>query len=86
MGTEQLLGGLLVTLLTQVAKKVSFIPVNEGQTKRLRILAGVLSVLVVLLNDYLSGSLVDSTALQVIADSAVNYGVSFLTYKSLISK
>lgn len=42
---------------TEIAKKVSFIPINEGQKNRILACAAALSTLAVVLNDVANGTL-----------------------------
>ena len=77
------LSGIIVAALTQLAKKVSFIPINSGDTKKLRVLAGVLSIIAVLVTDFANGTLANSSALALVGNSIAAFVVSQLSYKGV---
>lgn len=78
--------GVVNFALVQLAKKIQVIPISTGQTARIRIAVGVLSVVGVLLTDYLNGTLESSSALSVIGDAGINYLVSVGIYAGIIKK
>ena len=78
--------GVVNFALVQLAKKIQVIPNSTGQTARIRIEVGVLSVVGVLLTDYLNGTLESSSALSVIVDAGINYLVSVGIYAGIIKK
>lgn len=82
----QLLTGILTAGLVEVAKAVKNIPLDKERKGQIRLVAGLLAFVVLILNRILDGSITDVTFLGTIADSIVAYFVAYLTYKSAIKK
>ena len=82
----QLLTGILTAGLVEVAKTVKNIPLDETRKGQIRIAAGLLTFVVLILNRIVDGSIADVTFIGTIADSIVSYFVAYLTYKSAIKK
>ena len=80
MDISVVLSGGIVLVLTQLAKKVSYIPINAGDKAKLRTLAAVLAVGVTLLTDFAQGNIASSSALQVIGESLTALIISQLGY------
>ena len=80
MDLNVVLSGGIVLVLTQLAKKVSYIPINSGQKARIRTFAAVLAIAVTLLTDYAQGNIANSSALTVIGESLTALIISQLGY------
>lgn len=77
---ENILTGLITTALTEGAKKIQAVPINEGQKARIRTLVLVLSTVGAVAEAYLSGHLETSALIPIVASSAVNFLISTITY------
>lgn len=78
-------GTVGVYLLTELAKKIPLIPVLEGQTARIRTVAGVLAFVGVGLNAYLNGSwndFVSSQDVQVLLQTVVVFAGTWIVHKT----
>lgn len=76
--------GIITAFLVEGAKRVSFIPLSEGNKKAIRITTFVLGFAGVLGGKILDGTASDVSFWQPVAQSAVSYLFSYLTYKSVI--
>ena len=84
-----LLVGLLSAVLLQGAKRAKSIPVNSGQTARLRIVLGVLVLAGNALSAFLNGDLesfVASDQVNLLLNSAVSAVLAHATYKMGLNK
>lgn len=84
MDFQTIIVGLLTAGLVELAKRWQAIPLSPTNKNAIRITAGVLSLLGVVGVKMLDGSISDTSFLQTIAQAAVSYGMSWLTYKSAI--
>lgn len=84
MGLEVLVG-VVVSFLVQGAKKVQRIKLHEGDKKKLRVVAAVLSFLGVAIVKWTNGELADQQYIETVVQSLVSYFVSYLSYKSVIN-
>lgn len=79
-------GGTGGWLMTEVVKAVPFIPINAGQTARIRTAAAVLSSLSVVLMDIVGKNL-DVTSIQgllsALSQFALAWGLSHIIHKTL---
>ncbi len=73
---QTILGPILVILATQGVKKISSIPISEGQTARIRAMTGVLSFAIALFTAFVDGKL-DSFLSPDMIGVAVNAGIVF---------
>lgn len=76
--------GVLVAILTQVAKKMPVVPINEGNTYLLRALAALLSVAGVVLVHYSNGTFAHVDWANIGLESVVTYFMSYLAYAGVI--
>lgn len=81
-----LLGGVLLSLAMQGAKKAQSIPVNEGQKTKIRAILSVLSLVVGFGNAFLSGGLADESLIKPLVDSAITFAVTQLSYLAAFKK
>ena len=79
------ISGMLVALILQVAKKIDSIPLNSGQTNRLRIACAILSFLAAIVTRVSNHNLADASFWNTLILSAVTYGIAYLTHASIIS-
>ena len=82
----EMINGLIVSALTQIAKKVEKIPVNEGQTGRIRTVVFGLSLLVTALQAFLDGNLATSNVMPILATSIQNFIFANWAYISFVKK
>lgn len=82
----EMVNGLIVSALTQIAKKVEKIPVNSGQTGRIRGVVFGLSILLTGLQAFLDGNLATSNIIPILAHSIQNFIWSNLAYISFVKK
>jgi hypothetical protein len=76
--------GIVTTILVQVFKKVHSVPLNAGQTARIRMVVGAFSVLGALGHAYLTGDMSGAeSALAVVANAFVNYVTASALYLHL---
>ena len=84
----QILAPILVILLTQGVKKISAIPINAGQKKKLMATAGVLSFVVSIISAFANGSL-DSFVTPELVNVGVNTVLTFILsqvgYKGVVA-
>lgn len=86
---QQIVSPLFVLLATQGVKKASFIPINAGQTARLRTVAGVLSfgsALVLALANGELESFLSPDMIKVGVEGGLNFLVAHLAYRGLLKK
>ena len=86
---QQLLAPALVILATQGVKKASAIPVNQGQTARIRTVAGVLSFTSALLAAFASGELegfLNPDMVNVGVNAVVTFLIAHVGYKNFVKK
>lgn len=86
---QQVIAPVLVILATQGVKKASFIPVNAGQTARLRTVAGVLSFSSALLVAFSKGELesfISPEMINVGIEAAITFAISHFGYKNLVKQ
>lgn len=76
--------GILTSVLVEVAKKVQSIPLNEGQTARLRMASLILSILGTIIVRLQDHTLADPNFIGMLVQSAATYFMSHLTYTSVI--
>jgi len=81
-----LIVGVVVSILTQLAKKASSFPLKEGHKGKIRLFAGILTLVGTALFKWQEGTLVDEGFLQYAGDSIVNYFVAAITYFSALRK
>lgn len=81
---ENVIGGLVVTLLTEGAKRVNAVPINENQKGRVRALVGVLSILVAVLTAYVDGTLLNGDTLNVVGNALSNWILATVAYYGLV--
>lgn len=93
----QLIAGIIISALTQVAKNIQAIPVSEGQTRRIQAVGIGLSIVATLIIAWQNGGL--ETAVQaegfqqnvlvvvsVLGASLYTWFMSVLAYHGLIKK
>lgn len=82
--------GVVVSVLTEVLKKLKGVPINPGQTALIRSTSALLSIVAVIFTRWTQGGLDDpsfvNNASQVIVDSLTVYLSSALTYFSVLRK
>ena len=86
---NQLLVPILVLIGTQGVKKIQAIPVNQGQTARVRAVAGVLSFVSAGLIAWVDGSLESFLSPQVIEVGVVaslSWILAHIGYKSILKR
>ena len=79
--------GVVTAFLTQGAKYLRAIPINDGQTARIRTFAAVLAFGGTFLTAWANGDIASATFTQylgVVAQSVVTYFLAHITYKSVI--
>lgn len=81
---ESFISGTIVTLLTQVIKKVPFIPVNEGNKLAIRGVAVALSVVSTLVMAWSVDGLALQNAVPIVAQSVYTYINSVVVYYGLV--
>lgn len=81
---EQFISGLIVSLLTQGAKKMEAVPISEDQIGRIRILTGALSIVAALLVSYLHGTLSTDPVISTVGSALSTYLMSILSYHGFI--
>jgi hypothetical protein len=84
--SPEIMNGIIVSLLTEGAKKIQAIPVNSGQKARVRTLVFGLSFIVTALNAFLDGNLSTSNLIPIIANSVNGFLVSSIVYFATFRK
>lgn len=80
MGMENAISGLVISLLTQGAKRLKGVPITDAQKFRIRGLMLVLSSIGALGIAYLDGTLLQSNAIDLVGSSLTNYIFAILSY------
>jgi hypothetical protein len=81
---EQIIAGVVISLITEIAKRVQSVPLNADQTNKVRAVVGGLSLIASLGMAYTQGGLATSNALPIISTAVGNYIFSILAYHGLI--
>ena len=84
---QQLLAPVLVILATQGIKKASFIPINQGQTAKVRSVAVILSFLSALLVAFAEGKLESFLSPEMVntgVNGLITFVISHIAYKNLV--
>lgn len=81
---ENVISGAVITVLTEVAKRVQAVPITAEQKGRVRILVGALSIVSALAVAYLDGSLASSGALTVVSNTISNWIFATIAYYGLV--
>ena len=82
----ELINGIIVSALTELAKRIQAIPVTPEQTARIRMIGIGLSFAATLVTAWASGTLTSSAAIPVIAASLTTWMLSVISYHSFIKK
>lgn len=82
---QTLLVGIVTAALVELAKRLKGIPLNEKQTTRIRVVAGVLAFVGMIITRYVDGT-IDQQFLELVGQTIVGYFISYLTYKSLLKE
>lgn len=83
---EQALVGIVAAIVLELLKKLRGVPLESGQTTRLRIVAGVFSIVGTLGLRLSQGGALDDQFLTTIAGSLASYFVASMTYFSILKK
>ena len=81
---ENAISGLVVTLLTQVAKNSPSIPVGKFEKGKVRALVVGLSLISAVATAYIDGTLLTGGVLNVVGDTIANWIFSIITYYGLV--
>lgn len=77
--------GAIVSVIIQILKKIQSIPLNDGQTLALRIVAGLFSVIATAVLQNTGHSILDPGFWTGIVQSGLVYGIAYLTHASVFS-
>lgn len=77
---------ILTAIMVQGLKKARTIPLNEGQTGKIRMVVAIFSFLGSIGTSYLNGEMVDEGMIGVAADAIVNYVMATVVYTGILKR
>jgi hypothetical protein len=77
---------ILTALMVQGLKKARTVPLNEGQTAKIRIVVALFSFVGSVGTSYLNGEMIDEGMIGVAADAIVNYVMATVMYTGVLKR
>lgn len=82
----QIIQPIVISLVTEVLKKLPFVPLNEKNKLAIQGVTVALSVGAVIGQAYLAGALADASTVDIISASISNYLLAVLAYHGFIKR